>query len=202
MTLGKAASALRSGRTQSEKGTIMLTKHLGAAALALTTTAALAQDAPFGTDTDADYAAELWAVMEEMNMVGDGMIRAFPYDGVAPHGMMLETFYTTGTVNGHTGDLVVKRNYGPEGVSAQEVLADPGKHLGAITVMFRREAGYDADNQDWFWVKYLPDGTLDKNPKGMRLAGRVAKGMDAGCIACHSGAENYLFTNSSIMQMQ
>ncbi len=23
------------------------------------------------------------------------------------------------------------------------------------------------------------------NPKGMKLAGRVAKGMDQGCIACH-----------------
>ena len=78
---------------------------------------------------------------------------------------MLETFYTTATVDGHSGDLVVKRNFGPEGVSALEVLADPEKHLGAVTVMFRREAGYDADNGDWFWVKYLPDGSLDKKTK-------------------------------------
>jgi len=162
---------------------------------------ASAQDMPFGTDTDADYAAQLWAEMQKIGMVGEGMIRAFPYDGVAPHGMMLETFYTTATVGGHTGDLVVKRNYGPEGVSADQVLADPDKHLGAVTVMYRREEGYDADNQDWFWVKYLPDGTLDKNPKGMRLAGRVAKGADAGCIACHSGEEDYLFTTDHVKMM-
>ena len=167
-------------------------------ALALGASAALAQDAPFGTDADAEYAARLWAEMEKIGMVGDGMVRAFPYEGVEPHGMMLETFYTTATVGGHSGDLVVKRNYGPEGVSADAVLADPDKHLGAVTVMFRREKGYDADNQDWFWVKYLPDGTLDKNPKGMRLAGRVAKGADAGCIACHSGEEDYLFTTDHV----
>ena len=116
------------------------------------------------------------------------MLRTFPYEGIAPHGMMLETFYTRATVGGHTGTLLVKRNYGPEGVTEDEVLREPGKHLGAITVMFKREAGYDADNQDWFWAKYLPDGSLDKNPKGMQLAGRVAKGKPKGCIACHSGA--------------
>ncbi len=127
-------------------------------------------------------------------MVGDNMLRTFPYEGVEPHGMMLETFYTSATVGKHTGDLAVKRNYGPEGVSSDEVLADPAKHLGAITVMFHREQGYDSDNQDWFWAKYLPDGTLDKNPKGMQLAGRVAKGADAGCIACHSSQDDYLFT--------
>ena len=86
-------------------------------------------------------------------------------------------------------------------VEPDEILADPGKHLGALTVMFRREAGFDADNQDWFWVKYLPDGTLDKNPKGMQLAGRVAKGADQGCIACHSGDDDYVFTSDHITAM-
>ncbi|RMD48443.1 MAG: hypothetical protein D6832_03940, partial [Alphaproteobacteria bacterium] len=83
---------------------------------------------------------------------------------------------------------------------ADAVLAEPEKHLGAITVMFRREKGYDPDNQDWFWVKYRPDGSLDKNPKGMMLAGRVAKGADKGCIACHSGAggDDYIFTTDAV----
>ena len=171
----------------------------GLAALAMGAGLAQAQDATFGTDVDADYAARLWAAMEEMNLAGDGMMHSFPYEGVEPHGMMLETFYTTANVDGHSGDLVVKRNYGPEGVSVDEVLGDPDKHLAAVTVMFRREAGFDPENADWFWVKYLPDGTLDKNPKGMRLAGRVAKGMDAGCIACHSGAgDDMLFTTDHL----
>ncbi|MFW8593061.1 hypothetical protein [Cribrihabitans neustonicus] len=175
-------------------------KHFAiAAALAMAAASpAAAQEAAFGTDADADYAAELWRVMTELNLAGEGMLRSFPYDGVAPHGMMLETFYTTASLNGHTGDLVIKRNYGPEGVEASQVLADPATHLAAVTVMFRREAGYDPDNQDWFWAKYLPDGSIDKNPAGMRLAGRVAKGMDAGCIACHSGEDDYLFTTDHL----
>jgi len=110
---------------------------------------------------------------------------------------MLETFYSEATVNGYTGAVVLKRNFGPEGVTTDQVMAEPGKHLGAITVMFQREAGYDSDNNDWFWVKYLPDGSLDKNPKGMKLAGRVAKGMDVGCIACHSNEDDYLFTTDA-----
>ena len=166
--------------------------------VALSAGGAVAQDAPFGTNADADYAMKIWAAMEEMKLSGDGMIRSFPYEGVEPHGMMLETFYSNATIDGHTGDLIVKRNYGPEGVGLNEVLADPDTHLAALTVMYRREEGYDADNENWFWVKYLPDGTLDKNPDGMRLAGRVAKGADAGCIACHSGAGDYVFTSDHL----
>ncbi len=155
----------------------------------------------FGTEADAAYADLLWQVMEAGRLVGDGSLMATPYEGGPPHGVMLETFYTTATIDGHTGDLIVKRNYGPEGVTAEEVLADPATHLGAVTVMFRREAGFDPDNQDWFWVKYLPDGTLDKNPAGMQLAGRVAKGAEQGCIACHSGVDDYVFTSDHITAM-
>ena len=171
----------------------------GAVALGIAAGGAQAQMAEFGSDADAEYATLIWQAMEALKLAGDDMIYAVPYEGTEPHGMMLETFYTTATIKGHTGDLIVKRNYGPAGVSADEVLSDPGKHLGAVTVMFRREKGFDADNQDWFWVKYLPDGTLDMNPKGMRLAGRVAKGADAGCIACHSGEDDYVFTTNATL---
>ena len=173
-------------------------KNLIAAGLGLAMSAGASFAQEFGTDADRDYAALLWDVMVEAKLAGEGAILTVPYDGGEPHGMMLETFYTTATINGHTGDLIVKRNYGPEGVSADEILADPAKHLGALTVMFRREAGFDADNQDWFWVKYLADGTLDKNPAGMRLAGRVAKGAEQGCIACHSGVDDYVFTSDHL----
>ena len=161
-------------------------------------TASVAQEAPAGTDADAAYAELLWDVMAEAKLVGNDMLRAFPYEGVAPHGMMLETFYTTAEVDGYEGSLIVKRNFGPEGVGVDEVLADPETHLAAVTIMFQREAGYDDENRDWYWAKYLPDGSLDKNPAGMRLAGRVGKGADAGCIACHSGAgETLIFTTTA-----
>jgi len=163
-------------------------------------TVATAQDAPAGSDADAAYAALLWDVMVEARLAGPNMVQSFPYEGVAPHGMMLETFYSTAMVDGTEGSLIVKRNYGPEGVSEDDVLGDPATHLGALTVMFQREEGYDDENRDWFWVKYLPDGSLDKNPAGMRLAGRVGKGADAGCIACHTGAgDTMIFTTTAAL---
>ncbi len=156
----------------------------------------------FGTQADADYAALLWEVMEEGRLVGDDALYGYPYEGTDPHGALLETFYTKAIVDGHTGRLVLKRNYGPEGVEIDEVVGDPVGHLGAITVMFQRETGYDAENRDWFWVKYLPDGTLDKNPGGTSLAGRVAKGADVGCIACHSGEDDYIFTSDAVAMIK
>jgi hypothetical protein len=113
---------------------------------------------------------------------------------------MLETFYTSGTINGHTGDLIVKRNYGPKGVTAEDIQRAPQKHLGTITVVYRREAGCDDENKNWFWVMFLPDGTVGKNPKGMALAGRVAKGADAGCITCHSVNEDLVYATDALTQ--
>ncbi len=170
-----------------------------ALALSLSGTATMAQDMPFGSAADKDYAGQIWSYMQESKLAGPGMIRTSPYEGTDPHGMMLETFYTTATINGHEGDLIVKRNFGPVGVSEDEVLRDPDTHLAAYTIMFRREAGYDPEDQDWFWVKYLPDGSLDQTPNGMAMAGQVAKGMDEGCIACHKAAgDDMVFTSDHL----
>lgn len=170
------------------------------ASLTLAAGTAQAQDMAFGSGEDVAYAQLLWDLMEAERLAGPNMIRSFPYEGTDPHGMMLETFYDTGTINGHTGDLIVKRNFGPAGVSVDEVLADPDGHLGAYTVMFRREDGYDPDNLDWFWARYNPDGSVAQTPEGMALAGRVAKGMDEGCIACHQGAaDDMVFTSDHLI---
>ncbi|WP_457939304.1 hypothetical protein [Mesorhizobium sp. 10J20-29] len=149
--------------------------------------AAFAQDAPFGNPQDTDDAKALWAALEEARLVGDEAIRVVPFEGNEPHGAVQEVLATTATVGGHTGRLLLKRNHGgKEELTVQEVYDNPTQYLAAITVMFKREAGYDPENKDWFWAKYLPDGVLDKNPNGVELAGRVAKGMDQGCIACHT----------------
>lgn len=148
-----------------------------------------AQNAPFGNAEDVDYASKLWQVMMDQKLVGDDSIKVRPFEGNEPHGTIQEVLTTTATMDGHSGRLLVKRNHGGEGeLSVEDVYDDPLSNLAAITIMFKRESGYDAENQDWFWAKYLPDGTLDKNPNGIQLAGRVAKGADAGCIACHTAA--------------
>ena len=67
------------------------------------------------------------------------------------------------------------------------VANDPVKYLKAVTVMFKRP-GYDAETKDWFWVKYAPNGKVLNNPKGVALAGKVGKGGNAGCVACHRAA--------------
>ncbi len=162
---------------------------------------ASAQQPPFGQQDDVAYAETVWQALIAAKLAGPDAIHVRPYEGAEPHGFVLETLDTTMTINGHTGLMVVKRNYGPEGVEVEAVADNPDEHLAAVTIMFKREVGYDPENKNWFWAKYLPDGTLDKNPKGLRLAGRVAKGNDeAGCIACHKGADgdDYLFIHNRL----
>ena len=163
----------------------------------LATGAVIAQTA--GTDEDVAFAQAIWEEMVEMNLAGEGALMGLPYRGVPPHGEMLETFYVETEIMGESGLLVIKRNYGPEEVTEDEVLADPSGHLGSVTVMFQREEGYDPEHDDWFYAKYLPDGAMDTNPAGMALAGAVGRDLSGGCIACHitAGGEDYLFTTDA-----
>jgi hypothetical protein len=154
--------------------------------LILTSGAALAE-APFGGEEDVGYSEKLWSAMTEADLVGENRTMSAPYTGQHPHGAILDAIDREVTVGGETGTVIIKRNYGGEGVSKSAVWNDPDQFLNAVTVMYQRE-GYDPDNNDWFWVKYKPDGSLLTNPKGMALAGKIAKGMDKGCIACHSAA--------------
>ncbi|MBT4836431.1 MAG: hypothetical protein HON94_03700 [Methylococcales bacterium] len=155
---------------------------------------------PFGTSVEIDYSKNLWQTLVTAKLVGNDSINTVPYKGMPPHGAVLESLASHVTVNGHRGKVYVKKNYGGAGITRSKVANDRKKYLKAVTVMFKREAGYDADNQDWFWVKYKANGSLHTNPKGMKLAGRVAKGMGVGCIACHRAASggDYLFNNTAI----
>ncbi len=141
----------------------------------------------FGGADDVAYAGKLWSAMQSGGLVGNDSLMSTPYTGVHPHGAILDTIEAPLTVGGDTNTIIIKRNYGGEGVSKQVVANDPGKWLKAVTVMYKR-AGLDAATKDWFWVKYAPDGSVLKNPKGASLAGLVGKGGSAGCIACHQGA--------------
>lgn len=70
--------------------------------------------------------------------------------------------------------IIVKENYTISGTDTT---------LAAITAMLKKKE-FDADNNDWFWVKYNPDGSI------------AASGKVDGCINCHGGASatDFLWT--------
>lgn len=149
---------------------------------------------PFGGEKDVAFAEALWTAMDGY----DGWImQSEIMPGKSPHGMFIRMYYSIVTVGDTPYHIVVKDNYGGEGVTLDMVKEDPAEHLMAVTPMLQREPGYDADNNDWYWVKYAPDGTVAMNDMDMALAGRVAKGMPMGCIACHANAGDgdFLFAN-------
>ena len=150
--------------------------------LFLLSNTALSQPAPFGNQDDIAFGDALWDALVTARLAGDDSIMARPYEGTQPHGNKLVTLESDVTVNGISADVIIKHNYGGEGSSIEAVSNDPDKFLMATTVMFRRP-GFDADNQDWFWAKYLPDGSYDRAPDGNPLVGK-----GPGCIACQTAA--------------
>ena len=143
--------------------------------------------APFGGEEDVDYARNLWQTMMDAGYAGKDGMMSRPYVGQHPHGAILDTIEGKIALDGNLHTIIVKRNYGGEGVSIANVANDPAKYLKAVTVMLKRP-GYDPETRDWFWAKFKADGSLDTNPAGMMLAGKVAKGKPQGCIACHTAA--------------
>ncbi len=103
-----------------------------------------------------------------------------------PHGAFVKT-YMNRIAAGNTaqlphGSIIIKENFSPD------------KKLAAITLMHRAK-GYNPDGNDWYWIKYKPDGTtaMMESPMGkMAIAGKAK-----GCIECHSGADgdDYVFFN-------
>ena len=174
---------------------------------AMTETASISDKAgdmemPFGTPADIAYAAEIWAAMQSDDFVGPDSIVTNSYPGNEPHGELLEIITSDALIDGHEGTLIAKKNYTGDSITSLDVANDPDAYLNSVTIMFQRRPGYDSDNDDWFWAKYAPDGTVMSNPMGMALAGRVARGMDTGCIACHVNApgSDYVFSHDRLSE--
>lgn len=147
---------------------------------------------PFGGEADARRAASLWRSIRGYRSWPAYAGKEGWQPGRSPHGKVLKYYINSvaerNPAEPADGYAIVKENY---------LARDPGT-LGAVTVM-QKARGYDPDNADWFWVKFDPKGGVMSNPKGMKLAGRVAKGMSKGYIACHSsaGGNDYLYSNDS-----
>jgi len=93
----------------------------------------------------------------------------------APHGKASKTF-----LNSIAADDTATLPYGS--ILVTENTGSDDDTVTAISVMYRVR-GSDPANHDWFWMQYLPDGTLAKmsaEPGAKPLAGRVT-----ACIQCH-----------------
>ena len=145
---------------------------------------------PFGGPADMGRASSLWSAMSGYRSWATYPGKEGWQDGKSPHGKYLKYYINSVAASNPgtpgNGAIIVKENY----------MARASGSLGAITVM-QKIQGYDPEDGDWFWVKFDPKGNVMKNPKGMSLAGRVAKGMPQGCIACHGNAagNDFLFVN-------
>ena len=104
----------------------------------------------------------------------------------APHGALVKTYMNRKAASDPTnlvnGSVIIKENYSPD------------EKLMAITLMYKSD-GYNAAADDWYWVKYMPNGQVAQmdTPNGkMAIAGKAQ-----ACIDCHAGAEgdDYLFFN-------
>ncbi len=143
---------------------------------------------PFGSQEDVAFAKEMW---EKLHAKGFDALQNNLYVGGPPHGKVREVM--EGVIDGQL--VISKTNYGGAGVSIEAVQKDPKAFLKAVTIMVKRP-GFDPDDKDWFWAKYKPDGTIFTNDKGMKLVGKVAKGMPVGCISCHASASGSDFVFS------
>ena len=131
-------------------------------------------------------AAELWAALADADYQGWDLWpgKGRMYAGTQPHGMLLTAYLNpaasdalaSGAPTMPDGAIIVKENYMPDST------------LAAITTMYKVE-GFNPEAGDWYWVKYLPDGSVD--------GGGMMQGKVPGCIGCHGGqADNdYIYTS-------
>ncbi len=179
---------------------------LSAAIIAMIPTLSSAQDTgpAFGGPADVAFAERLWNALRDARLVGSRAIIAQPYEGSEPHGTILMTLDSSLDVDGREDVAIVKKNYGGQNISIESVATNPSLFLGAITVMFRREEGYDPESQNWFWAKFSADGSLQSNPAGRLLAGRIARNPEDGCIACHQFApgDDYVFLHDRFAPLE
>ena len=123
-------------------------------------------------------AASLIAYLDEVDYQNSEDWKLWPgtsekYQGEDPHGAMLTTRLNSAAFDAIDGTMpdgaiIVKENFTPAG------------ELAATTVMYKK-SGYNPDHSDWFWVKELADGTIEK------------EGMVMGCQDCHVDGTDYVW---------
>lgn len=166
------------------------TPILGACALLLTALAqapgAHAQTAinNYGLAADVAFAKRLWTALEKDRWVGTDRRLAQAQKGDRPHGVVQQITKGELAVAGRTGRILVKANHRGDDATVAGVMRQPNRYLTGYAVMYRREAGYDPANRDWFWVVFDRNGAI-RTFENKAIAGRVDTGSTNGCIGCH-----------------
>lgn len=139
----------------------------------------------YGKKADRILAKELWRSLLSNRMIGRNRLNVHAFDGKQPHGAVQQIYAADIEVNGRMGRAIVKANHRKKGATVQSVYDTPNKFLSGYTVMFENEAGYDPENNNWFWVHYNTKGKINRAANGLAVAGRVGKFSKYGCIGCH-----------------
>jgi len=139
----------------------------------------------YGKKADRLLAKVLWKSLLTNRMVGRNRLNVHALEGKRPHGAVQQIYAADIEVNGRMGRAIVKANHRKKGATLQSVYDTPNKFLSGYTVMFENEAGYDPENNNWFWVHYNTEGKVNRAANGLAVAGRVGKFSNYGCISCH-----------------
>ena len=106
--------------------------------------------------------------------------------GTESHGESMQTFANKTAIDKADtlpyGSILVTENY------------DQDKKLKDITVMYRSK-GADPQHGDWYWLKYLPDGSIARTSE--KEGKKAIAGKVSSCIECHSKAvgRDLVFSN-------
>ncbi|HUY31980.1 MAG TPA: cytochrome P460 family protein [Pirellulales bacterium] len=112
---------------------------------------------------------------------------AEPRAGEAPHGAFVKTYANA---------VAVKNPNAPAhgSILVQEEFDEDQKTLTSVSVMYRVK-GSDPQHFDWYWLRYLPNGAVAKQPAGK--AGKPIAGKVTSCIECHAkaGGADWVYSN-------
>lgn len=123
-----------------------------------------------------DAAYNTWKVLQRDKSEGDA-------DN--PHGTLTPTYANKVAAddpqNLPIGSVLVREDYD-----------DKRKRL-SISVMYRVKA-YDKDHGNWYWLKYLENGTVARGKDNKPISGKVAS-----CRECHAkaGDNDFVFSNDT-----
>jgi hypothetical protein len=107
--------------------------------------------------------------------------------GKSPHGDFTRSYLNKTAASAPDkppeGAIIVTENYAGD----QKTLTD-------ITVMYRSK-GSDPKHNDWYWLKYRPDGSIARTSE--KEGKKAIAGKVESCIDCHSraGGADYVYSN-------